>query len=109
MKKGIGVRQRDITDCGAACLASVAAYYDLHVAVGRIRQFAGTDKQGTTVLGLIQAAEKINFQVKAGKANISMLSEIPLPAIAHVRLSNNLNHYVVLYEIRKKYVKLRIF
>lgn len=52
----IKIKQRDITDCGAACLASVAAYYKLQLPVSRIRQFAGTDKRGTNVLGLIEAA-----------------------------------------------------
>lgn len=41
------VKQRDITDCGAACLASIAAHYKLDLAVARIRQLAGTDKKGT--------------------------------------------------------------
>ena len=27
MKKGVKIKQFDITDCGAACLASVCAYY----------------------------------------------------------------------------------
>ena len=54
----IKVKQRDITDCGAACLASVAAYYKLTLPVARIRQMAGTDKKGTNILGLVEAAEK---------------------------------------------------
>ena len=31
MKKGVKIKQFDITDCGAACLASVCAYYGFHV------------------------------------------------------------------------------
>ena len=40
MRNGIKIRQRDITDCGAACLASVAAHHQLLLPVARIRQFA---------------------------------------------------------------------
>jgi len=29
MKKSIKISQQDITDCGAACLASVAGWYEL--------------------------------------------------------------------------------
>lgn len=61
MKKAIKVKQRDITDCGAACLASIAACYKLQLPVSRIRQYAGTDKRGTNVLGLIEAAEKLGL------------------------------------------------
>ena len=56
----IRVKQRDITDCGAACLASVAAFYGVRLPVSRIRQFANTDKKGTNILGMIEAAAKID-------------------------------------------------
>ena len=49
MKKDIQIKQHDITDCGAACLASVAAHYGLRLPVARIRQYAFTDKKGTNV------------------------------------------------------------
>ena len=46
-KKGIKIKQFDITDCGAACLASVCAYYGLQFPIARIRQYAFTDQKGT--------------------------------------------------------------
>jgi len=46
----IKVKQRDITDCGAACIASIASHYKLNLPVARIRQLASTDKKGTNVL-----------------------------------------------------------
>lgn len=48
------IKQRDITDCGAACLASVAEHYKLGIPVSRIRQYASTDKRGTNVQGLLE-------------------------------------------------------
>lgn len=104
MKKGTKVKQRDITDCGAACLASIAAHYQLQLPVSRIRQYAGTDKRGTNVLGLIEAAEKLGFQAKGAKGTIESLFKIPLPAIAHLILKNGLHHYVVIYKVNAKYV-----
>ena len=103
--KRIKIKQRDITDCGAACLASIAAHYKLQLPVSRIRQYAGTDKRGTNVLGLIEAAERLGFQAKGAKGTIESLAKIPLPAIAHVVLKNGLQHYVVIYEVGKKYIK----
>ena len=102
MTKKIRIRQRDITDCGAACLASIAQYYQLQIPVSRIRQYAGTDKRGTNVLGLIEAAEKLGFQAKGAKGQLESLSKIPLPAIAHVVVQNGLHHYVVIYKVNKK-------
>ena len=53
MKKNIEIKQHDMTDCGAACLASIASYYNLELPISRIRQLASTDQMGTNVLGLI--------------------------------------------------------
>jgi len=41
----ITIKQHDITDCGAACLASISAHYNLEIPIARIRQYAGTDKK----------------------------------------------------------------
>ena len=68
MKRGIKVKQHDITDCGAACLASVCAYHGLRFPVSRIRQYAFTDKKGTNVLGLTQAAHKLGLSAKGVRA-----------------------------------------
>jgi ATP-binding cassette, subfamily C, bacteriocin exporter len=96
------IKQRDITDCGAACLASIGAHYQLQMPVSRIRQYAGTDKRGTNVLGLIEAAEKLGFQAKGAKGALDSLTKIPLPTIAHVILKNGLHHFVVIYKVSKK-------
>ena len=61
LRKGIKIKQHDITDCGAACLASVCAYYGLQFPVARIRQYAFTDQKGTNVLGMIEAAAKLGL------------------------------------------------
>lgn len=104
MRKEVKIKQRDITDCGAACLASIAAHYKLRLPVSRIRQFAGTDKRGTNVLGLIEAAEKLGFQAKGAKGPFESLFKIPLPAIAHLELKNQLHHYVVVYKATSKFI-----
>ena len=104
MRKKVRIKQRDITDCGAACLASVAMHYNLQLPVSRIRQYAGTDKWGTNVLGLIEAAERLGFQAKGAKGQLDSLQKIPLPAIVHVVLKNGLHHFVVLYKATKKHV-----
>ncbi|GAF03397.1 cysteine peptidase family C39 domain-containing protein [Saccharicrinis fermentans] len=99
------MKQRDITDCGAACLASVATHYKLKLPVSRIRQMAGTDKKGTNVLGLIKAAEKMGFTAKGVKGGVDALPKIPLPAIAHVVVKEVLHHYIVIYKVSKEKVE----
>lgn len=102
---GIKIKQRDITDCGAACLASVSEHYNLKIPVARIRQIAGTDQRGTNALGMINAAEKLGFTAKGVKGGADALPKIPLPAIAHVIIKESLQHYIVIYEVTDKFIK----
>ena len=102
----IKIKQRDITDCGAACLASIAAHYNLSMPVARIRQLAGTDKKGTNVLGLVEAAGKMGFLAKGVRGEWDSLFKIPKPAIAHVIVKEVLHHYVVLVKTTDKYIEI---
>lgn len=113
MNKGVKIKQHDITDCGAACLASISAFYGLQLPLSRIRQMASTDRKGTNVLGLVEAAEKLGFDVKAAKSklpdgqnNTEPLSQIPTPAIAHVIKRGKLLHYVVIYSFRNGRIQI---
>lgn len=101
----IKVKQRDITDCGAACLASVAAHYKLELPVSKIRQMASTDQKGTNVLGLIEAATKMGFSAKGVRGEYEALLDVPMPIIAHVIVKKVLHHYVVLYKVTEKVVE----
>jgi len=101
MNKKTQIKQHDITDCGAACLASVAAHYGLNFPIARIRQYASTDKRGTNALGMIEAATKLGFTAKAVKGSFESLAKIPLPSIAHVIVREQLLHFVVIYKIKK--------
>ncbi|TDQ09301.1 peptidase domain-containing ABC transporter [Pedobacter metabolipauper] len=103
--KLIHVKQHDATDCGAACIASVAVFYNLDLPIARIRQFASTDTKGTNVLGLIEASVKIGFTAKGVKGDYENLFNIPLPVIAHV-VQNNMAHYVVIYKITTMHIEI---
>ncbi|KWW28189.1 MAG: bacteriocin/lantibiotic ABC transporter ATP-binding protein [bacterium P3] len=113
MNKGVKIKQHDITDCGAACLASISAFYGLQLPISKIRQMASTDRKGTNVLGLIEAARKLGFDVKAvksilpdGKNNVEPLSKIPTPAIAHVIKRGKLLHYEVIYGVKQDKIRI---
>ncbi len=99
------VKQHDITDCGAACLATICKQNGYKIGITKIREVAGTDKQGTNAYGVIKAAEQLGFSAKGVKGNKeAFFSEIPLPCIAHVIVDGNLLHYVVIHKITKKQV-----
>ena len=96
------IKQHDITDCGAACLATIAKQYGKSLSITKIREVAGTDKQGTNVFGMVTAAEQLGFTAKGVKGNQeAFFSGFPLPAIAHVIVDGTLLHYVVIHKITK--------
>ena len=97
----IKIKQHDIKDCGAACLASIGNHYKVNLPIARIRQFANTDKRGTNVLGMIEAAEKMGFTAKGVKGGMDAIDKIPLPAVAHIVVKEQLHHYVVIYSVTK--------
>ncbi len=106
MRRNIQVKQRDVSDCGAACLASVAAYYGLHVPVSKVRQYAGTNKAGTSLSGLISAAGQLNLTARGVNAAGVDLNGIPVPAIFHLTVENKMQHFVVVYKIGKNFIQV---
>ncbi|MCL2250081.1 MAG: cysteine peptidase family C39 domain-containing protein, partial [Oscillospiraceae bacterium] len=110
------IRQYDMTDCGAACLATVSKQYGLKIPITRIREVAGTDTKGTNIYGVIKAAEQLGFTAKGlksfeqeseditGKMRKALLSNFTLPAIAHTVVEGVGFHYVVIHRITKKQI-----
>ncbi|PRB06124.1 peptidase C39 [Chryseobacterium sp. MYb7] len=101
MKKDILIKQHDLKDCGAACLASVSSHYGLKMPIAKIRQLSHTDTRGTNVLGLVQGLEAMGFNAKGVKGGADVLPDIPLPAIAHIVSKEQYHHYVVIYKVNK--------
>ena len=91
------VRQDDQSDCGAAALATIALHHRVPVGLQQMRDLAGTDRIGTNLLGLVQAAEALGFSAKGVKGPYEALARVPLPAIAHVEDESGPGHFVVLH------------
>ncbi|MFW5631446.1 MAG: peptidase domain-containing ABC transporter, partial [Acetivibrio ethanolgignens] len=97
------IKQHDITDCGAACLATICKQNGYKIGITQIREVAGTDKQGTNVYGIIKAAEQLGFSAKGIRGTQeAFFTGFPLPCIAHVVADGNLLHYVVIHKITRK-------
>ena len=93
-------------DCGAAALASVCMFYKLQIPIARVRQYANTDRRGTNMLGLVEASKKLGFEAKGVRATMANLGEVKFPAIAHVLAQGKFPHYVVIYQVTPKYIKV---
>lgn len=91
------VRQHDETDCGAACMAMITAYYGSPVGVARMRDLANVDADGATMWSVAQAAETLGFHARGLQLSYDALRDIQLPAIVHWEGY----HYIVLWEVSK--------
>lgn len=99
----VPISQHGSRDCGVACLASVAAYYGLKVPIARLHHLAGTDRTGTSVMGLTLAAGRLGFLAKGVRATMEALQEVGKPVIAHAVVGGN-HHFVVVYETTRSRV-----
>jgi len=100
------IKQRDITDCGAACLGAIAEHYGLKLSIAQLRAQVGTTKQGTTALGLVDVARKLGLTAMGVKGSFKQATAAPLPAIAHCLIDQRLLHYVVVTRITERQVEV---
>lgn len=95
--KFIAYIQLDQMDCGPTCLRMVAKNFGRNYKVQTLRQLCEINKEGVSLLGISDAAEKIGFRSLGAKLALNDLKEADLPCILHWRQ----NHFVVLYKIKK--------
>lgn len=91
-------KQADSKDCGPTCIKIIAKYYKKSISLQELRKLSETTREGSSLLGISEASEKIGFHSLGIKITLKRLLEAPLPCILHW----NKNHYVVLYKITKK-------
>lgn len=98
IKKFPHYQQPDSKDCGPTCLKIIAKYYGKIVPIQKIRTLSETTRVGSSLLGLSDAAEKMGFRTLGVKLSLQDLYTAPLPCILHW----NKNHYVVLFNSKKR-------
>lgn len=90
--------QTDAMTCGPSCLRIISAYYGKKYSLAELVQVSHTTREGSSLLGMSRAAEKIGFRTMGVKITMSQLfEEVTLPCIAHW----NQQHFVVVYKITK--------
>ena len=98
------VRQYDQIDCGPAALLSVLKYFGGNTNLVHMRELCETDALGASMLGLVKAAEKIGFRAIGASGEYEDLMNEDMPCVAHVVLENNLQHFIVIYQINSEKV-----
>ena len=96
------VFQMEYTECGAACLAMVLAYFGREVSLERLRIETGVSRDGVKAANILRAAKKFGLESKGFTTGTAALRKMEMPCIIHW----NANHFVVLEGFSGKYVYL---
>ncbi len=88
--------------CGAASLAFVLSYLGRETREAEVVSMISMTAQGTSMLELKQAAEKLAFSAMGVSENYRALRSEALPVIAYI----NDDHYVVITEVDAHFVQL---
>jgi len=96
MAKFIFYKQPDQMDCGPTCLRMIAKYYGRNITVQKFRTLCEINREGVSLLGIGDAAEKVGFRSLGAILDMDDLQNAELPCILHWRQ----NHFVVLYRIK---------
>lgn len=98
------VLQQDVSDCGVACLLSAIRFFEGNNNLDNLRKLSGTDRAGTTLLGLIQGSEKVGIDAEGFEAEIEHLIDLKELSILHLTFENEFEHFVVNYgyDIKKE-------
>src|SRR5690606_12417572 len=89
-------RQADFKDCGPTSIKIIAKYDKKTLSIEVLRKFSENTREGSSLLGLSNAAAKTGFRSIGLKLSLHSLKSMDLPCILHW----NKNHYIVLYEIK---------
>jgi ATP-binding cassette subfamily B protein len=101
MQKFPHYNQHDQMDCGPACLRIIAKFYGKNFSQGFLRDIINTNKLGSDLGSISEAAENLGFKTLGVRVNWEKLSlDAPLPCIIHW----NSNHFAVLYKVKKNKV-----
>jgi ATP-binding cassette, subfamily B, bacterial CvaB/MchF/RaxB len=90
------VLQTEGAECGLACLAMIATYHGYKTDLPNLRRKFTVSLKGLNLAQLVQVAGRMDLSCRPLRVDLEALERVNLPAILHW----NLNHYVVLKQIK---------
>ena len=99
MSKYPYISQVDQRDCGVAALAMILKNYGSSYSLAYLRELAQTSREGTSALGLVEAAKQLGLETQAIRADLDLFKQenLSYPFIAHVVKDGGLQHYYTVF------------
>lgn len=95
-------RQHGIKDCGVTCLYNIIKYYNGNISMSKLRRLTKTNENGTNVYNIVNASNSLGLKAEAYRCEFNDLSNVKLPIIAHIKLDNKYDHFVILEKINNE-------
>ena len=96
------VQQLSGTECGAACLTMVLAYFGKEVPLEELRETCAVNRDGVNALTLMDAASLYGLRGRAVKVEMDQLDLLEPGTILHW----SFNHFIVFEKLRKNGVDI---
>ncbi len=94
--------QTEAAECALACLAMVVGAHGHRTDLATLRQRFSLSLKGATMADLVRMAGELHFNPRALRVEPAQLEQLALPCVLHW----DLNHFVVLTEVRGNSVTL---
>lgn len=101
-KKTPTVYQMEFTECGAASLAMILAYFGKYLPLERMRVEVGVSRDGVLAGNIMRCGKRMGLEVHGYRREPEKLLELDMPCIIHW----NFNHFVVLEGFKGGWVYL---
>ncbi len=89
------ILQTEASECGLACLAMIANWFDARTDLPSLRLRFGLSRKGANFEGMVRVAAALGLDSRPLKLDMHNLPELQLPCVLHW----DMNHFVVLKSV----------